>query len=340
MRVAGSRHLLARYRFNHVLTSIWYDTLPKVMSTCFPDVVLKQDKANWYQELPNGSQLWFGGLDEKERTEKILGTEYSSIFLNECSQIGLAARNTVITRLAQNCGLSLRAYYDANPPVSSHWLHRYFLEKREALPPYGSLKNPETYAAIQVNPIDNQENLPATYLAELQALPARERLRFWEGKFGEVGENALWTFEGIETYRKTVRPDLRRVIIGVDPSGTKGIDGDVVGIVAVGLGLDGEAYVLEDCSVKAPPATWGRVVVNAFDRHEADCVVGEVNYGGAMVGSVITTSAAEAKLRVPFKEVKASRGKAVRAEPIAALYEQGKVHHVGSFVQLETKWPR
>ncbi len=138
------------------------------------------------------------------------------------------------------------------------------------------LKNPEAYASIQMNPVDNAANLPATYLAELQALPARERLRFWEGRFGSIGENALWTFEGIETYRKSVRPDLRRIIIAVDPSGTKGTDdGDLVGIVVVGLGLDGNAYVLEDCSVKAPPAVWGRVVVNAFDRHAADCIVAD-----------------------------------------------------------------
>ena len=188
-----------------------------------------------------------------------------------------------------------------------------------------------------MNPRDNEANLPQAYLAELQALPARERLRFWEGRFGDIGENALWTFEGIETYRVQKRPDLRRIIVGVDPSGTKGSEdgGDYVGIVVVGLGLDGHAYVLEDCSVKAPPGVWGKVVVNAFDRHAADVVVAETNFGGAMVEAIVRASAAEAKLRVPFKEVKASRGKVVRAEPIATLYEQGKVHHVGAFPALE-----
>lgn len=141
----------------------------------------------------------------------------------------------------------------------------------------------------------------------------------------------------LETYRVQKRPDLRRIIIGVDPSGTKGSEdgGDHIGIVVVGLGLDGHAYVLEDCSVKASPATWGRVVVNAFDRHAADCVVAETNFGGAMVEAVIKTAAASAKLRVPFREVKASRGKVVRAEPIAALYDDGKIHHVGAFPALE-----
>jgi len=339
MRTAGSRHLVARLRFNHALTSIWHDTLPRVLQTCFPDVAerVKWDKQHWYVEFPNGSQVWLGGLDEKERVEKILGTEFSSIFLNECSQISLAARNTVITRLAQNSGLALKAYYDENPPASSHWTHRLFCEKREATAPYASLKNPEAYAAIQMNPADNAVNLPATYLTELHALPARERLRFWEGRFGEVGEGQLWTFESIEAHRVSVRPDLRRIIVAVDPSGTKGgIDaGDHIGIIVVGLGLDGNAYVLEDASVKAPPAVWGRVVVNCADRHAADCIVAETNFGGAMVEQVVKTAASDAKLRVPFKEVHASRGKVVRAEPVAALYDTGKVHHVGAFPQLE-----
>ena len=94
---------------------------------------------------------------------------------NECSRSAWQARNLVITRLAQNVGLKLLAAYDCNPPISTHWSHRLFIEKREAAPPYGKLKNPEAYAALQMNPIDNQANLPATYLEELQALPARER---------------------------------------------------------------------------------------------------------------------------------------------------------------------
>jgi predicted phage terminase large subunit-like protein len=189
-----------------------------------------------------------------------------------------------------------------------------------------------------MNPRHNEANLPAVYLAELQALPAAVRLRFWEGKFGSVGKNALWSFELIETYRVTTRPDLRRIIIAVDPSGTKGGDdgSDEVGIVVVGIGIDGEAYVLEDASVKAPPAVWGKVVVDCFYQHDADCVVAEINFGGAMVEAVVQAAASKAKVRdVRYKEVRASRGKIVRAEPVSALYAQGKIHHVGSFPALE-----
>ncbi|MFA5379107.1 MAG: DNA packaging protein, partial [Dehalococcoidia bacterium] len=118
------------------------------------------------------------------------------------------------------------------------------------------------------------------------------------------------------------------------PSGSDDIDNadnDAIGIVVVGLGTDGNAYVLEDDTVKAGPATWGRVATSAYDRHAADCVVGEMNFGGAMVRQTILV----ARPRTPFKPVTASRGKIARAEPFSALYEQGKVRHVGRFVELE-----
>ena len=337
MRAAKSRHLIARFRFNHVIQSIWHDTLPKVLATSFPGLAVKQDKAAWFWELPNGSQIWFAGLDDRERTEKALGNEYSSIMLNECSQISLSARNLIMTRLAQNVGLALKCFLDCNPPISTHWSHRLFIEKREATAPYKKLRNPESFAALQMNPVHNAEHLPAEYLEQLQSLPARERARFFDGRWGDLNESALWTFDTIETHRVTKRPDLQRIIVAVDPSGTKGGDdgGDYVGIIVVGLGLDGACYVLDDASVKAPPAVWGKVVVSCYDRHGADCIVAEVNFGGAMVEQVMQAAASDARMRIRFKEVRAARGKVVRAEPIAALYETGKVRHVGSFQELE-----
>src|SRR5262245_66291567 len=92
LRAPGSRHLIARLRFNHAVQSLWHDTIPKALAISFPGVEVKQDKAAWFMELPNGSQLWLGGLDDKERTDKILGNEFATVMLNECSQLGLQAR--------------------------------------------------------------------------------------------------------------------------------------------------------------------------------------------------------------------------------------------------------
>lgn len=128
-------------------------------------------------------------------------------------------------------------------------------------------------------------------------------------------------------------PPMARVVVGVDPSGTKG-EGEgnnEVGIVVAGRGVDGHAYVGADMTCDLSPEGWGRRVVEGYRQFEADRVVAESNYGGGMVGAVIRA----VDKKVSYKDVKASRGKVVRAEPIAALYEQGKVHHVGAFPELE-----
>lgn len=350
MKAPGSRHLIARFRFNHVKASIWSDTWPKMMKLCFPAMAgrLKYDKTDTRVIFPNESEVWFGGLDDKERTEKILGQEYATIYPNECSQIGWSAIETLRTRLAQRVTytdaagveqvLKLKLYYDCNPPLATHWSHKLFVEHRDPVPPYQPLKNPEQYVWLRINPGDNTANLPKEYLDELQTLGARAKRRFLEGEWGSANENALWTYEVIEHSRVTDYPDLQRVIVAVDPSGTHGEEderSDHVGIVVTGLGIDGDAYVLEDLTVKAPPHVWGRIACTAYDRHEADCLVAETNFGGAMVGEVVRAASSDLKMRVNFKEVKASRGKVIRAEPFSPLYEQSRVHHVGHLPLLE-----
>ena len=344
-----SRHACLRYRFNHIKASIVYDTLPKVMDLCFPGVAEHSnlDKSDWFYKLPNGSEIWFGGLDDKERTEKILGQEYASLFLNECSQIPYNSRNMAMTRLAQNTPLRLKAYYDCNPPSDAHWTCKLFIDK---LDPEArkNLRSPEDYTAMLMNPEGNRDNLPADYLKELEAMPERMRRRFWLGQFQNSTENALWSYASLDKARiiDGKLPDMQRIVIAVDPSGSSGDEGersDEIGIVVVGLGSDGRGYLLEDLSGHFGPADWGKIVVTAFDRHEADVVVAETNYGGAMVGEVVRGARSRqgqesgfgAPRSVPFKEVKASRGKIVRAEPIAALYEQNKVSHAGYFEKLE-----
>jgi phage terminase large subunit-like protein len=344
LAAARSSHAVLRFRFNHVKASIVYDTLPRVMETCFPEVKYHLDKSDWFAQLPNGSQIWFGGLDDKERTEKVLGQEHASIFLNECSQIPWSSRNLAVTRLAQKVSyevdgetrwLRLKMYYDENPPSKAHWTYRLFQEKRD---PEGkwSLLNPEDYISFVMNPEDNRENLPEEYFKNLDSLPTRLRKRFRLGEFADVAEDALWTDEVIDRWRSLGGdlPDMQRIVISVDPSGSGDEDNasnDEIGITVGGLGTDGNGYLLEDLSIKAGPATWGGIATSAFDRHAADLIVGETNFGGEMVKFVVQT----AKPRVPFKKLMASRGKVVRAEPISALTEQGKIRFAGVFPQLE-----
>lgn len=346
MKAPNSRHVLFRFRFNSIKSSVILDTFPKVMRLCFPGQTCKLDKTDWYATFENGAQLWFGGLDDKERTEKILGMEFVTIGLNECSQIPYASRNMALTRLAQQVDqvvegrdpvpLKPKMYYDENPPSKAHWTYRLFVQKIDP-ETKEALRNPDEYAHFFMNPKDNRENISQDYLETLEGMSARMRLRFLEGRFGDAIAGALFTDEMIETWRETGNnelPEMVRVVVAVDPSGSddeENADNDEIGIVVAGLGTDGNAYVLEDCSVKAGPATWGDVATSAFDRHAADVVVGETNYGGAMVKHVIQT----ARARTPFVKVTATRGKHVRAEPFSALYEKGKVRHVGRFAELE-----
>jgi predicted phage terminase large subunit-like protein len=207
---------------------------------------------------------------------------------------------------------------------------------------------------------DNFENLSPNFLAKMREKYEGTRLGRQE-LHAEVLDDvpgALWTRKMLETrsaynptgagmHKDEDLPDMRRVVIGVDPSGTSGeVDmrrkenrggdhedevGDDVGIVAAGLGDDGVVYILDDATVNWGPADWARRVVDTYKKHEGDMIVGEANFGGAMVEYTIRTI----DKRVPYRPVHASRGKVVRAEPVAALYEQGRVRHCGSLSKLE-----
>jgi phage terminase large subunit-like protein len=344
----GSRHCILRFRLGHIKSSIVMDTFPKVMRICWPKVEYELNKSDLYARWENGAEVWFGGLDDKDRVEKILGNEYATIAFNECSQIPYASRNVAITRLAQKVNynlagiapapLPLKVFYDENPPSKGHWTYQMFKLKRD---PESKQELPEgDYASLQVNPIDNLPNLPADYLKTLQGLSARLQKRFLLGEFGELAPNALFSDENLDKWRVIEQdlPDMLRMVVAVDPSGAEeedNIDNDEIGISVCGLGMDGIGYVFHDLTVKAGPATWGRVAVQAYLREKCDRIVGEVNYGGAMVGHVIRTAALEQKTRVPFRSLTASRGKVVRAEPISALFETGKCRLVGFHRDLE-----
>jgi len=340
LKADNSRHAVFRYRFNSVKASVVLDTLPKVMKLVYPGLWerSKLDKTDWYITLPNGSEIWFAGLDDKDRTEKILGMEFATIYFNECSQIPYASYITAKTRLAQQCGLRLKFYFDFNPPSKRHWTYRTFISHID-VDTGNLLQNPEDYTYFLINPEDNQDNLASEYLDILNNLPEKARKRFLLGQFSDDDDNTLWTDEMLAKCRilgqiTDVIPEFIRIIVAVDPSGCRGADderSDEVGIVVCALGADGKGYLIEDLSGRYSPEKWGKVATDAYDRHGADKVVAEINYGGAMVESVIRAS----NPNIAYGEVRASRGKTVRAEPIAALYELEKIRHIGYFPEIE-----
>ena len=180
---------------------------------------------------------------------------------------------------------------------------------------------------------DNKANLAPAFFAQIVKKYEGTRLGRQElnAELLEDTPGALWSQGLIDGTRISAAPELTRIVVAIDPAATSGEDADETGVVVVGQDKDGQGYVLADCSGRYTPIEWARIAISAYRTHHADRIVAERNNGGDMV---------EATLRmvdqnVPVTTVWASRGKVTRAEPISALYEQGRMHHVGTFPQLE-----
>jgi phage terminase large subunit-like protein len=177
----------------------------------------------------------------------------------------------------------------------------------------------------------NRANLPPATLSELERIYGGTRIgrQELEGELLEEAEGALWTRRQIDALRVTAAPDLVRIVVAIDPSVTP--TGDECGIVAAGLGADGHGYVLRDRSGRLSPDDWISRAIATFDEVEGDRLIGESNNGGDLIESLLRTK----RSNISYEKVHASRGKITRAEPVAALFEQQKVHMAGAFPQLE-----
>jgi predicted phage terminase large subunit-like protein len=181
--------------------------------------------------------------------------------------------------------------------------------------------------------LDNAANLAPSFLSGLMARYEGTRIGRQELDGEDLDDNpdALWSREVIDACRLREAPELARVVVAIDPAATSNAESDETGIVVAGLGTDGRGYVLADRSGRFKPDAWARRAVEAYHEHKADRIIAEGNQGGEMVAHVLGTVEAGLPLRI----VHATRGKLTRAEPIAALYEQGRVSHVGGLPQLE-----
>lgn len=360
---AGSRHLIARGTQNAVRKSIWLDTFPTAMRRFFPACAYETHSQDGYVTLENGSEIWMSGLDDKDRVEKILGMEFATLLMNECSQISYSTAALVRTRLAQKvdsqvlAGRTLmpRAYYDLNPTGTGHWSYRLFFEKVDP-DSRRPLRDPEQYQHLFMNPRDNVENIAAGTLEEYESLPERQRKRFLEGVYQTEIEGALWTIETLARQRielddeydpqadyGDILPRMKRIVVAIDPSGTRGdVDtrSDDIGIIVAGLGEDDNGYVLDDLTCNLPPEGWAARAVAAFHKYQADHIIAETNFAGDMVRATIHAR----DRNVPVRVVTASRGKHIRAEPVSVLFEPlpkstvGRVWHVAPAPSDRRPW--
>lgn len=189
-------------------------------------------------------------------------------------------------------------------------------------------------AVTQMRTDENAGNLAPGFMDSVRARYGQSRLGRQEldGELIEDRDDALWSRAAIEGAQLGELPDLGRIVVAVDPPASARKSSDACGIVAAGLDVEGRAIVLADATLRsAKPQEWARAAVGLFHRLQADCIVAEVNQGGDMVTAVIRAIDPAA----PVKAVRARRGKWLRAEPVAALYAQGKVLHTGRFPELE-----
>lgn len=334
----GSRHAILRRHAVAARASIARDTYPAMIRAAASGVSPAWNETRGVFSYPNGSEVYVQGLDDQSAMEKVLGREFSTIYENEASEIPYSGHILLRSRLAQVAHtsegpLSQRIYCDLNPTTRSHWTYRLWIDHVD--PESQQPVDPDAYAWGTISPRENAANLSPDYLRDLETLPAAARRRFLDGEYQGDAPGALWTRDRI--VRVARRPDgalstrLTRIVVAVDPAASSRTGSDETGIVAAGLGQDGRGYVLDDQSGRWAPDEWARRVVATWRALGADRIVAEANQGGEMVAQVIRAHEPAA----PVKLVHATRGKVVRAEPVAALYELGRVYHVGEFPELE-----
>lgn len=271
---------------------------------------------------PNGAQATMFSSEEPDR---LRGPQFSFAWADELCAWNRARETWDMLQFGMRLGSRPRTFISTTPRPTPLL--------RSLVARVG-----QDVAVTRGTTFDNEANLPPAFLEQMKARYAGSRLGRQEldAELLEDVQGALWTRDMLDKARISADalPAMRRVVVAIDPSGARGADdegADSIGIVVAGLGVDGRGYVIEDATCKDSPAGWGRKAVSAYRRHRADRVVAERNFGGAMVRHVIRT----ADPTVSFKEVTASRGKIVRAEPIAALFEQGRVSVINGLSELE-----
>ena len=352
VRYPGSRHLCLRLHRVTAEKYLWRQKLLEVVDKCFADIALQYNHSKMIVAFPNGSTVWFGGLDEGEKGDGLLGSNWNTILFDEANEMLAEMMQKARTRLSpktrRSDGKTLcvnRTFATVNPTFKTHHLYRTYVEKFDV---FRNLPmNPDVaalYNWIRVNPKDNLENLGQDYIRELSSLSDANRRRFLDGEWSEEAVNSLFKLSDINrnrvaTWEAIGRISFDRIVVGVDPAVTSGATADFTGIVVVGWTRpgsgdrrsSGQYYILEDRSIRGTPDEWAQAVVDAYLHWKADLIVGETNNGGDLVEKNLRS----ASRTIPFKKVVASRGKVKRAQHVVSLNEHGDLHVAVCLPELE-----
>ena len=301
-----------------MLSEIWRETC----ETLRP-VTASVNVAEHRLELVTGGVLDMWSLDAPD---SIRGRRYKRLIVDEAAMVRalLDIWNLVLRPTLIDFGGD--AWFLSTPKGKNDFMALYELGQDGAAPDWKSWRFPTA---------TNPHLAPAEIEGMRSTMPARAYEQEIEARFIDEVTGALWTYSLIDGQRLQAAPELRRIVVAIDPAVSANPDSDETGIVAAGI--DGQerpnGYVLADASGTYSPETWARKAIALYQQLQADMIVAEANQGGDMVRSVLRT--VDPSIRVHL--VHASRGKVTRAEPVVAMYEQGRVHHVGHLPELETQ---
>lgn len=322
-----------------------------MVEKCFEGVSFEYNHSRMILTCPNGSTVWFGGLDEGEKSDGLLGSDWNTILFDEANEMlpeGMQKARTRLSLKAHNAEGRMcinRSFATVNPTYKTHHLYQTYVGKFDifnGLPMNDGQSS--MYNWCRINPVDNLDNLSEGYIRELESLSPENRKRFLEGEWSEESKDALFKSGDInrnrvKTFEEVAAIQFDKIVVAVDPSVTSGAKADMTGIVVVGWTRpkssdrrsSGQYYLLDDRSIRGTPDEWAQAVYDAYTHWKADMVVGETNNGGDLVEKNIRSVSRV----IPFQKVWASRGKAIRAQPVAALCAHGDLHVAVSLPELE-----
>lgn len=276
-----------------------------------PDYEPSKRRLTW----PNGALATAYSGDEPDR---LRGPQHARAWVDEWTAFKYPAEARDNLLFGLRLGAKPRALFTQTP---------------KPIAPLKEMLTGPDVVVVRGSTYDNEANLPRSFFRQIIGAYDGTRLGRQEiyAEVLEDVEGALWHQAWIDAGRVRMAPQLQRVVVAVDPAGEHKPHNDETGVTVAGLGIDGEWYVLESQGYRLSPLGWAKQVWAQFDRYQADKVIAETNNGGEMVEATLH----QERRNGPVKQIKASRGKVVRAEPVATLYEQGKVHHAGTFAALE-----
>jgi hypothetical protein len=342
MAAPGSKHGIFRRTATAARATLFKLAFPKACELTFGREFLANPKnctinsVDMTITLANGSIISFGGVEEHNR-DRILGEEYETIWLNECTEFEyddytfLKSRLSGVTLTSSGRRMRPIVFSDLNPDLKTHYTYQCWIAKKNPARNV-PLRDPDDWVSLQMNLAEDADHVSASYREGLMDGSDADIQRFVSGYWRDEREHSLFRPSVVNRFRVQAPPaDLRRIVVAVDPAISSHEGSDETGIVVAAEAGDGDYYVLADYSLKGAPKEWAAAAVQAYHDWEADRIVAEQNQGGLMVSETLR----HASRNVPVKLVHASRGKVIRAEPISALYADGRVHHVGEFKELE-----